>query len=324
MLIGVSFGLAACALWGMTYLLPVLLPDYDAMYIAISRAFVMGAVSFVLIVLFFDKFRALTKADWFFASKITLIGNLIQCWFLMLSVEYAGVPVAGICFGAVPVLVALISNERARRQGKPFVKYKKLALPLLCIFVGFVMVNATELEEFMAAGGASSSTFFLGLLCGIISTLMWTWYPIRNADWLLAHPQVSPTVWTCAQCLLLFPIAAIVYLIVWYCDPSPVMSSPLGPTPIRYLGLMVFAGVCCSWLATALWNMCSAKLPTALVGQLLVFETIFSVLYGHIHRMQWPTMLLTIGFLLLLAGISYALKIFGDLQKESENKIPTN
>lgn len=42
MLIGVSFGLAACALWGMTYLLPVLLPDYDAMYIAISRAFVMG------------------------------------------------------------------------------------------------------------------------------------------------------------------------------------------------------------------------------------------------------------------------------------------
>ena len=49
--------------------------------------------------------------------------------------------------------------------------------------------------------------------------------------------------------------------------------------------------------ATALWNMCSAKLPTALVGQLLVFETIFSVIYAHIHRMQLPTLTLTVGFI---------------------------
>ena len=288
MFIGVMYGLGACALWGLTYLLPVLLPQYDSIYIAISRALVMGLVSLVLILIFIDKFRQLTKSDWIFSVKLTLIGNLIQAWFLMMSVQYAGVPVAGICFGAVPVLVALISNERARRKGQNFVHLKQLAIPLLCIFIGFVMVNITELQEFLSQEGASSGTFFFGLFCGLISTLMWTWYPIRNADWLLDHPKVNPTIWTCAQCVVLFPISAILYLIV--------------------------AGICCSWLATAMWNMCSAKLPTALVGQLLVFETIFSVLYAHIHRMQWPTLTLTIGFILLIAGISIALRIFNNVE----------
>ena len=45
MFAGVLYGLSACALWGLTYLLPVLLPEYDALYIAIARAFVMGLVS---------------------------------------------------------------------------------------------------------------------------------------------------------------------------------------------------------------------------------------------------------------------------------------
>ncbi|HIU83968.1 MAG TPA: DMT family transporter [Candidatus Aphodousia gallistercoris] len=315
MFAGVLYGLSACALWGLTYLLPVLLPEYDALYIAIARAFVMGLVSLVLIIVFFPKFRSITKQDWIFAVKLTLIGNLIQAWFLMLSVEYAGVPVAGICFGAVPVLVALISNERSRRKGKPFVHLKALVIPLLCIFVGFVMINFTELEEFLANNSGTSGTFFLGLGCGLISTLMWTWYPIRNADWLLDHPKVDPTIWTCAQCVVLCPISAVLYCVVYAFDPE--MPSLLGPTPVRYFVIMLFAGVCCSWLATALWNMCSAKLPTALVGQLLVFETIFSVVYGHIFRMQWPTITLSIGFCLLIAGISVAVRIFNKVQAQS-------
>ena len=69
MFIGVMYGLGACALWGMTYLLPVLLPQYDSMYIAISRALVMGLVSLILILIFVDKFRQLTRNDWIFSIK---------------------------------------------------------------------------------------------------------------------------------------------------------------------------------------------------------------------------------------------------------------
>lgn len=312
MWVGVLYGLSACALWGIVYLMPLLLPSYDSVYLAIARAFIMGAVSIGILVTMRSQFKVLTRQDWVFATLLTLVGNLIQCWFLMMSVAYAGVAVAGICFGGVPVLVALISNERDQRAGKAYVSLKKLALPLTCIMVGFIAINATELEVFLSQGNTSSSTFFFGLACGLISTAMWTWYPIRNADWLLAHPKVNPAIWTCAQSVVLFPIAGLLYVAVWAFDQN--MTELLGPTPLKFFLLMLVAGFACAWLAATLWNACSARLPTALVGQLLVFETIFSVVYGQIWRMEWPTVTLCWGFGLLLFGISLSLRIFNKLK----------
>ncbi len=53
------------------------------------------------------------------------------------------------------------------------------------------------------------------------------------------------------------------------------MPQFLGPQPIDFVGWSLFAGVMCSFVATALWNAMSQRVPTALVGQMLVFETIF-------------------------------------------------
>ena len=311
MIKGVSCGLLACALWGLTYLLPVLLPAYDTSYIALARAMIMGVVSLIIWLSARKQFEALRKLDWVYATRISVIGNLIQAWFLMLSVQYAGVPIAGICFGGVPVLVALVSNTREKRRGHPFVPFARLWIPLSAIAVGFVLINYTELKLFTQMHSGSATEFFFGLACGITSTLMWTWYPIRNADWLLAHPEINPVTWTAAQCLILLPLSAIVYCIVFIVDDQ--MPTLLGPDPLLYLILMILAGVFCSWLATALWNVCSANLPTALVGQLLVFETIFAVLYGHIQRLQWPSWSMICGTALLIIGICVALKTFNDI-----------
>ena len=102
------------------------------------------------------------------------------------------------------------------------------------------------------------------------------------------------------------------------------MPNLLGPTPVKYVLLMLFAGICCSWLATALWNMCSAKLPTALVGQLLVFETIFSVLYAHIQRLQWPSTTQTNGYHQIKPGKTDALRIFSKNQAQKNVKTHLN
>ena len=87
MWVGVLYGLSACALWGIVYLMPLLLPSYDSVYLAIARAFIMGAVSIGILVTMRSQFKVLTRQDWVFATLLTLVGNLIQCWFLMMSVE---------------------------------------------------------------------------------------------------------------------------------------------------------------------------------------------------------------------------------------------
>jgi drug/metabolite transporter (DMT)-like permease len=63
-------------------------------------------------------------------------------------------------------------------------------------------------------------------------------------------------------------------------------------------------------LAGALWNAMSQKLPPALGGQLIVFETIFTVIYAHVWREEWPTCSMTIGMVMLLVGVVASLRAF--------------
>ena len=307
MILGITFAVSACALWGLTYLLPLVLPEVDALTIALVRAAIMGLVSVFIWIKIRRAFCVLTGSDWRQATALSLVGNLIQCWILLLSVAYAGVAVAGICFGMVPVLVALIANWQDKNHGKPFIDLSRLMLPLTGIVLGFIAVNFLELQA-LVDSGVEPSRFFFGLLCGIASTLMWTWYPIKNADWLLTHPAVNPAVWTCAQSIILLPIGALLLLVHYALMGTP--ENYFGAYPPRFWGILSFVGFACSWLATTLFNAGSARLPTSLVGQLLVFETIFAIVYGQIEKAQWPSAALTLGLILLLGSIIYTLRLY--------------
>lgn len=76
MLIGISFGLAACVLWGFTYLLPLLLPDYPTTYISVARGIVMGVTALAGLALQRQYLKQVNLKDWNTAFWLTLIGNL--------------------------------------------------------------------------------------------------------------------------------------------------------------------------------------------------------------------------------------------------------
>jgi drug/metabolite transporter (DMT)-like permease len=58
-----------------------------------------------------------------------------------------------------------------------------------------------------------------------------------------------------------------------------------------------------SWLGTLCWNAASQRLPTALAGQLIVFETLAALTYAFWLRGQWPEPLTLAGIALLVAGV---------------------
>lgn len=311
MYLEISFGLLACLLWGSTYLLPLILSSYDPIYIAIGRATVMGAVAAIGILLQKRELRKISRNDWKFAFVLTLIGNVIQCWFLMLSVELGGAVMAGVCFGLTPVTIAVIANERDRLRGKNFLPFKEILVPVLCILLGLILCNWTEMSRSIAEFH-SPVRFISGLIFGLISTAMWTWYPIKNADWLLEHKDVSPVVWTNVQCVILLPLGILLYAAVWILKGD--MSHILGDEPYKYVLWMLFAGFICSWMATSLWNMMSQRVPTSLVGQMLVFESIFSVMWAHIYDSRLPSIQLIIGMILMVGSIVYSLNKFNARQ----------
>ncbi|WP_308512905.1 DMT family transporter [uncultured Turicimonas sp.] len=318
MLLGVGFGLLACALWGLTYLLPIVLPGYDTLYISIARAIVMGLTA--LLGLWIQKayLSKISFKDWKFAFVLTMIGNLIQPWFLFTAIQYAGVPLAATFFGLIPVLVAIIANERDRKKGKRYLPNSQLVLPLGLILLGLAFSNYNGLVESFSSGN-SAVNFAIGTAFAIASTVAWTWYPIKNADWLLEHPKVSPVFFTSMQCSLLLPFGLVLYVLVWYLKGD--MPQFLGPQPVDFVGWSLFAGVMCSFVATALWNAMSQRVPTALVGQMLVFETIFSVVWAHVYEWKLPPVSLVVGMACLVGGVVYALKLFSALEEKDKNEI---
>jgi drug/metabolite transporter (DMT)-like permease len=57
------------------------------------------------------------------------------------------------------------------------------------------------------------------------------------------------------------------------------------------------------------WNEASQRLPTTLVGQLIVFETLAALAYGYALRGAAPAGLALLGIGLLIAGVVWALKV---------------
>ena len=68
-------------------------------------------------------------------------------------------------------------------------------------------------------------------------------------------------------------------------------------------------GLFASWLGTLCWNEASQRLPTTLVGQLIVFETLSALAYAFLLRGQWPAPATLAGIVLLVAGVAWALRV---------------
>jgi drug/metabolite transporter (DMT)-like permease len=66
------------------------------------------------------------------------------------------------------------------------------------------------------------------------------------------------------------------------------------------VGVAVIASI----MGNALWNRMSRLLPLTLVGQMILFETLFALLYGFMWEHRLPTMLESAAFLLVVLSVT--------------------
>ncbi|HEX9449812.1 MAG TPA: EamA/RhaT family transporter, partial [Burkholderiales bacterium] len=70
-----------------------------------------------------------------------------------------------------------------------------------------------------------------------------------------------------------------------------------------FAALCLLSGFGSSWLATILWNIASRRLSASLCGQLIVSETLFSLLYSFWLDGRWPTLAQGTAVILFVLGI---------------------
>lgn len=310
MLLGTLYALAAGLIWGLVFIGPLLLPEYPAALQSVARYLAFGLIALPLAWMDRRALRQLGRADWIEALKLSAIGNLLYYLCLASAIQRAGGPLPTMIIGTLPVVIAISANLRdGRRDGR--LPWLRLAPSLLLIAAGIACVNQVELQALRADADADLGRYALGGLLALGAVVCWTWYPLRNADWLRAHPGRSPRTWATAQGVATLPLALLGYLALWlYMSASgSSFAMPFGPRPGFFIGLMVAIGLFASWLGTLFWNEASQRLPTALAGQLIVFETLAALSYAFALRGEAPKPLTLLGVGLLIAGVIWALRV---------------
>ena len=152
--------------------------------------------------------------------------------------------------------------------------------------------------------------YLVGVLLAVIAVACWTWYPLRNADWLRHHPDRPARAWATAQGLTTLPLALLGYGALWIASLAGWLdfAMPLGPRPLHFVLQMLAIGLLASWVGTLCWNEASQRLPTNIAGQLIVFETLSALAYAWLLRGRWPDPLTLTGAALLIVGVWWAVR----------------
>jgi len=299
---GVACALGAGMLWGLVFVVPLVLPEYPPAMLSFGRYLAFGLIALLLAWSDRTRLSRLRSRDWWMAFELALVGNILYYLFLAAAIQLADAPLPTMLIGTLPIVIAIVAN-----CGSDALPWRRLLPSLTVIAIGITLVNRHE----MALLGVQRSTedYLRGALLALAAVAAWTWYPVRNSRWLRQRPQIGSGTWALAQGLATLPLAAIGMAAAgaW---PDLGIDYPLGPQPMRYVGLMLTLGFCASWLGTLLWNRASRLLPTALSGQLIVFETLAAFAYAFVWRGSVPGGSALAGIGLLLAGVVLGVRAF--------------
>lgn len=250
------------------------------------------------------------------ASWLGLVGNLLYFIALVSAIQRTGIAYASLIVGLLPVTTTLAADWVERRSAARAFDAHRLLPPLAVIAAGVAAVNADLFLRDDGAGNQAQSTgdLLLGIVSAFLALAAWTVYAVQNTRYLRAHPRIGVKEWATLQGVGTLFWVAVAWL-AWsalaaggYAEPPRLAAALAQPA---FLGWILFLGLGASWLGTALWNLGSRALAPTLSGQMIVFETVFGLLYGFLFEMRLPHALEAIGIVLLLAGVVWAVRAHG-------------
>jgi drug/metabolite transporter (DMT)-like permease len=291
-LLGIGFGVLAGALWGLVFLAPNLTPDFSAFEISAGRYLAYGAMALALIAPRWPALRAkLAHDDWLALAWLSLAGNIVYYIFLATAVQLAGPAPAALIVGLLPVAISLIGT---RDEGA--VSVAKLAPSLVLAVAGVALISMSSLPRDGHAGDWRQQ--IAGLICAGGALASWTLFAVGNARRITRLSHVSSHDWslllgvvTGAEALLLTPAFLL--------SPQPHEMEAWLRLGMISCGIALLASVA----GNALWNSASRRLPLTMTGQMVIFETLFALLYGFLWEQRLPTMLETAAIAALVLAV---------------------
>ncbi len=292
--VGIANGVAAGALWGVVFLAPAVLSQFGAVQLSAGRYLVYGLIAIVLLAPRWKELRTrIGAAEWKGLLWLSLAGNLVYFVLLSNAVQWAGGAATSLIVGLIPVVVTVVG---VREKGA--VPLRQLAPALALCVLGVALVGYEALQAEHAEGSVGRR--LLGLVCAFGALFSWALYSIGNSRWLARRPDLSGHDWslltgvaTGGLALLLVPSAFVL----------PSSTAHASSDWVWFWVISAGVAVVASVVGNACWNRASQNLPLTLTGQMIVFETLFALLYGFAWQQRWPTLMELLAIACLVSGV---------------------
>ena len=278
--LGVFYGMLAGALWGGIFLAPKLVPDFSALQLSTARYLTYGLISLIIIGPRLKRVSAHFGArEWIALGWLSMIGNIAYYVFISTAVKLSGVAFTSIIIGFLPVAVTIIGS---RDHGA--VSLKRLWPSLAFGAIGIVGISWQSLTENDAGLDVSR---LIGLASALGALASWTAFAVGNARWLSRLHDVSADDWNMMTGVVTGGLALLLAIPAFGFGGESHSSGDW----LHFAAIAAGLGFTASILGNAFWNRMSRMLPLTMVGQMILFETLFALLYGFLWEGRGPTLI---------------------------------
>jgi len=294
---GIIAGAVAGACWGFVFLAPELVRGFTPFQLSVGRYLAYGMIALALIAPRLPRlWTQVGRREWAALFGLSFTGNLFYYVLLASAVQLGGVAMPSLVVGFLPVAVTLIGS---RSYGA--VPLKRLWPALALASAGIACVGWQAL---MMDAGEAGRQPVLGFACALGALIAWTAYAVWNRRWLERLPAISAHDWNLLTGLA---TGALSLLFAW---PAFMTVGGAGHGAGGWAWFAAVAGglaLVASIIGNAFWNRASRVLPLTMVGQMILFETLFALLYGFLWELRWPTLLEWLAMALVGASVPLSL-----------------
>jgi drug/metabolite transporter (DMT)-like permease len=296
-LVGTACGVGAGAMWGLVFLAPKVAPDASPLLMSAGRYLAYGLIAGLLLAPRWRRVTALLDAKaWRALAWLSLAGNIVYYLFLVVSVHFAGVAASALIVGMVPVVVAVWG---LRDPDAP--PLRKVGPPILLAALAVGLIGWESLSH--QAQAREPVQVLIGLGCGLAALLCWSAYAVGNSRWMGRLPRISAHDWSLLTGVVTGGFALLLAV--------PALLGASGTTAdqwARLAAVSVGVAVLASIVGNAFWNQASRLLPLSMLGQMIVFETLFAFLYGYLWEGRGPTVIEVVAMILMVVSVVWCLR----------------
>lgn len=281
MILGLFYGIAACLLWGTSYVAPLLLPSYSPNEILLGRYLAFGFVAFFL------KTPSLKVPNFRAIFCLAFLGYLCYDFLDILNIRIHSSESVALLYGITLLLTPPIID---------FISKKEIPSTENMIRISFLLMGLFFLEwqEWRMLDSSIA-----GWVIAISQAAIWVYYT-RTLSKSPENSTRSVIVWIGIFCFSLSLLGWAYYLFFEYKGPLEYLLSHTLAEWKVFIGVSLISGIGYGWLATHFWCLASKSLHYSLLSALLLADIVAGRLYGEIINNSILSPIHFLGILIIL------------------------